>query len=318
MKVFFCGIDVSKDKLDICFLQDKENIKPKFEVIPNTSNMIKSYFQSFQSNELIVCFESTSNYHIILQKTLSRLKIKYSVLNPAKSSLFIRHLNNIKTDLSDSYALAVYSRTFSYTLFPDTFSKEYKLLKSYSSTLLLLQKMNTQVKNFIHSQKDVNDDELKDYLKQLLNYIKSLHKKLRDINYSILKTLIPESDEILKNKGIGKDLAIVLFPVLHFNRDKNAKQIISYLGLSPRIFESGVSVKKSQSITKRGSTNIRRILFMNSLSCIHFNDYFKEKYNRLIANGKHKKVAIVAVMCAIIRYLKTYFKEDNYQCIKSA
>lgn len=42
MKFYFVGIDISKDKLDICFLQENENFKPKFETIPNKDNIIKS------------------------------------------------------------------------------------------------------------------------------------------------------------------------------------------------------------------------------------------------------------------------------------
>ena len=57
-----------------------------------------------------------------------------------------------------------------------------------------------------------------------------------------------------------------------------------------------------------GSSNIRRILFMSALCAIRFNEKFKARYDRLIANGKKKMVAIVAVMCAIVRYLKSLFQ----------
>ena len=86
------------------------------------------------------------------------------------------------------------------------------------------------------------------------------------------------------------------------------------MGLSPRIYESGISVKKSQKINKVGNSNIRRILYLSALSCIRHNEVFKQRYERLLLNNKSKKVAIVAVMCAIIRYLKSrYFKDDIYK-----
>lgn len=309
-KFFFCGIDVSKDKIDICFLGKNDNSKPKYETIPNIYNMIYTYFSTFKFDELVVVFESTSNYHIFLQQVLSTLKIKYNVLNPMKSSLFLRHLTHIKNDATDSLGLAIYSKTFSIDLFPDKFSNEYKLLKSYSSTLNLLQKINTQIKNFEKSQAYVNDEILKNTIKDLKLYVKDIHKKLRAINYELLKTFIPNCDEILsQNKGIGIDLAIVLFPILHFNKDKSIKQVISFLGLSPRVYESGSSIKKSSKINKIGSNNIRRVLYMSALSCIQFNEIFKERYDRLLLKNKPKKVAIVSVMCAIVRYLKSiYFK----------
>lgn len=266
MSQIFCGIDVSKDKLDICFISNNDSIKPKFDIIPNTESMIKTYFKN-QSKDIVVCFESTSNYHIFLQKILSNLKIKYSVLNPFKTSYFLKHLSSIKTDSKDSLGLAIYAKIFSINLFPDSFSKEYKLLKSYSTTLNLFQKINTQIKNFNKSQSYVYDDVLKQYLKELLKYVEDIKEKLRKINYEILKTFIPNTDEIItNNKGIGIDLAIVLFPILHFNRHKSAKEVISYVGLSPRVFQSESSVKKRLSINKIGSNNVRRVLFMNALS----------------------------------------------------
>ena len=56
-KFYFVGIDVSKDKLDICFLGEKSDSKPKFETLPNKENIIKAYFESFKSDKLVVCFE---------------------------------------------------------------------------------------------------------------------------------------------------------------------------------------------------------------------------------------------------------------------
>lgn len=314
MKFYFVGIDVSKDKLDICFLSDNSNLNPKFETLPNKENIIKTYFDSFKNDELVICFENTSNYHIPLQKILSSLKIKYNALNPLKSSLYLKHLTHIKNDLTDALGLAIYAKTFSIDLFPDKFNSEYKLLKSYSSALELLAKISTQLKNFNHSQKFVYDEILKENVELLQTTIKNIKKKLRDINYQILKSLIPNSDEILANsKGIGIDLALVLFPVLHFNKDKSAKQIVSFIGLSPRVYESGSSVKKSHKINKIGSKNIRRILYLNAMSAIRFNPIFKSRYENLVSKGKSKKVAIVAVMCAIIRYLKKYFKDEKYE-----
>lgn len=131
---------------------------------------------------------------------------------------------------------------------------------------------------------------------------------LQKLAFDLVKKAIPETEEIIKeNKGFGIDLALNLFPQLHFNRDKSEKQFISFIGLSPRIFQSGSSVHKSQKINKMGNSNIRRILFMTALCAIRFNAKFKARYERLLANGKKKMVAVVAVMCAIVRYLKSLF-----------
>ena len=298
-KTFFCGVDVSKDKIDVCFLTSITSEKAKFETLPNNYDLIKIYFNSFKNDEILVVFEATSNYH---------LNIRYNVTNPYKSSLFLKHLSAIKSDVNDSYGLAVYARTFKSEILPDKYNAEYLQIKSYNSTLNLLQKLNTQLKNFKQSQKFVKNSVVDEVIENLIKEIAKLQSMLQKLAFDLVKKTIPETEKIIKNnKGFGIDLALNLFPQLHFNRDKSEKQFISFLGLSPRIFQSGSSVYKSQKINKMGSSNIRRILFMSALCAIRFNKKFKARYDRLIANGKKKMVAIVAVMCAIVRYLKSLF-----------
>lgn len=147
-KTFFCGVDVSKDKIDVCFLTSVASEKAKFETLPNNYDLIKVYFNSFKNDEILVVFEATSNYHLALQKALSDLNIRYNVTNPYKTSLFLKHLSAIKSDINDSYGLAIYARAFKSEILPDKYNAEYLQIKSYNSTLNLLQKLNTQLKNF--------------------------------------------------------------------------------------------------------------------------------------------------------------------------
>ena len=307
-KSYFVGADVSKEKIDFCFLTSVENAKPKFISLPNDTTTIKAYFQSFIKDDIFIVFEHTNNYHVPLQSALNDLQIKNSALNPAKISHFLKHLTFQKSDITDAYGLALYCRIFKSDLNPSVYNREYSLIKSYNSTILLLSKIQTQLKNFKKSQDFVTDTELSEIIKSLMLQVQKTQEKLKLIAFEILKSFVPNCEEIIRNnKGFGIDLALNLFPQLHFNRAKSEKQFISFLGLSPRIYESGSSVHKSPKINKRGSSAIRRILFLNAFSCVRFNDRFKKRYDHLISKGKSKKVALVAVMCAIVRYLKSLF-----------
>ena len=307
-KTYFVGADVSKEKIDFCFLTSFENAKPKFISLPNEINTLKAYFQSFVKDDVFVVFEHTNNYHKPLQSMLTELKIKHSVLNPAKTSHFLKHLTFQKSDITDAYGLALYCKIFKADLNPSRYNHEYNLIKSYNSTILLLSKIQTQLKNFKKSQEFVADIELSNLIQNLTLQVKKTQEKLKLLAYEILKSFVPNCEMIIENnKGFGIDLALNLFPQLHFNRAKSEKQFISFLGLSPRIYESGSSVHKSPKINKRGSSAIRRVLFLAALVSFRYNDKFKQRYDNLIAKGKNKKVAIVAVMCAIVRYLKSLF-----------
>ena len=307
-KVFFVGADVSKEKVDFCFLTSVENVKPKFVSLPNDTDTIKAYFQSFIKDDIFITFEYTNNYHLPLQSALSDLEVRYSALSPSKTSYFLKHLTLQKSDITDAYGLALYCRIFKSDLNPSVYSREYSLIKSYNSTILLLSKIQTQLKNFKKSQDFVTDAELSEIIKSLTVQVQKTQEKLKLIAFEILKSFVPNCEEIIRNnKGFGIDLALNLFPQLHFNRAKSEKQFISFLGLSPRIYESGSSVHKTKRINKRGSSAIRRVLYLSALVSSRFNAKFKERYENLISKGKKKKVAIVAVMCAIVRYLKSLF-----------
>lgn len=307
-KGYFVGADVSRGKIDFCFLTSIENSKPKFVSLPNEINTIKAYFQSFIKDDIFIVFEHTNNYHVPLQSALSNLQIKHSALNPAKISHFLKHLTFQKSDITDAYGLALYCRIFKADLNPSAYNHEYNLVKSYNSTILLLAKIQTQLKNFKKSQDFVADAELSEVIKSLTVQVQKTQEKLKLIAFEILKSFVPNCEQIIKdNKGFGIDIALNLFPQLHFNRAKSEKQFISFLGLSPRIYESGSSVHKSPRINKRGSSAIRRVLFLCAISCARFNAKFKQRYETLVSKGKKKKVALVAVMCAIVRYLKSLF-----------
>ncbi|WP_082858163.1 transposase [Campylobacter iguaniorum] len=147
----------------------------------------------------------------------------------------------------------------------------------------------------------------------------NLIKELEDIKvasedeiFNLVCELIPQTKYILDNeKGMGKNLAIYLFPIFYYSKDKNYKEIISFLGLTPTIYESGTSVKKRTKIDKKGSNLVRKALFMSALSCVRFNPKFKDFYERLLSNGKPKKVALIAVCNKMIRHLKNkYFRYE--------
>jgi putative pilin inverting protein len=193
-KVLFVGADVSREKIDFCFLTPVENAKPKFVSLPNEINTIKVYFQSFIKDDIFVVFEHTNNYHVPLQSALTDLSIKHSALNPAKISHFLKHLTFQKSDITDSYGLALYCRIFKADLNLSVYNREYGLIKSYNSTILLLSKIQTQLKNFKKSQDFVTDTELSGIIKSLTLQVKKTQEKIKLIAFEILKSFVPNCE----------------------------------------------------------------------------------------------------------------------------
>ena len=60
-----------------------------------------------------------------------------------------------------------------------------------------------------------------------------------------------------------------------------------------------------------GRAPIRTVLYMAMLSAIQHNPIMKQFYEKLVAQGKHKKVAITACMRKMIAILNTMVRNDT-------
>ncbi len=90
----------------------------------------------------------------------------------------------------------------------------------------------------------------------------------------------------------------------------NQKQLSSYAGLDIVFNDSGLK-KGRTSISKKGDTFIRKALFMPALSACRANPKFKEFYQRLVAKGKNKKLAIITVTRKLLLLIYTLWKTNS-------
>ena len=111
---------------------------------------------------------------------------------------------------------------------------------------------------------------------------------------------------LLSVKGVGKVLAYTLLSDLPELGQLNRKQIAALIGVAPMNRESGAYKGKRR--IRGGRARIRTVLFMAMMSTIQSNPRFKRDYQRLVAKGKPKKVAIVACMRKMITILNVMVK----------
>ena len=84
---------------------------------------------------------------------------------------------------------------------------------------------------------------------------------------------------------------------------KSARELAAWAGLTPCHFLSGTSGRSTTPITKVGSANLRRALFMPAMNARVFNPLLKEFGDRLQTNGKNKKQIIIAIMRKLIHQI---------------
>jgi transposase len=134
-------------------------------------------------------------------------------------------------------------------------------------------------------------------------HVAQIEKRILQIEAAAVKVI--ESDENLSQqfailrriRGVGRRSAIALLTELAvLDSTMSVKQLVAYAGLDPRRYESGTSVEKPTRISKMGNARLRAILYMNALSAIRHDRGARLFFARLVARGKKKKQALVAVM----------------------
>ena len=111
--------------------------------------------------------------------------------------------------------------------------------------------------------------------------------------------------------GVGKVSAICLLALFNKYKDTNQAQIIALVGLDPTKRESGTSVRGKMKISKNGDRMIRGTLYFPLLNAIRFNKKIKALYNRLLANNKPKKVALIAAMRKLIIIAHAIYRDKT-------
>jgi transposase len=161
--------------------------------------------------------------------------------------------------------------------------------------------MNNQLEALHHSV--VQNPFVVATLEERIRQVKVDRKEVERQMEALAVDLEKESFEHLTGiPGIGKKTAVVLPTVTSGMKEfESAKELSSYFGLCPRIYDSGSSVKGKARICKMGMASIRKLLYLCSLSAIRCKLACRELYERLLKNGKAKKLALIAVANKLLK-----------------
>ena len=152
--------------------------------------------------------------------------------------------------------------------------------------------------------------------KPINNILKALKKELESIDKQLDKTMkeLPEYqakiDQLTSAKGVGRVLALTLISELPELGRLNRKEIAALVGVAPMNRDSGSSEGKRY--IRGGRHKVRTVLFVSIMSAIQSHPKIKPMYERMVANGKPKKVAIVACMRKQLIILNTMVRDGTY------
>lgn len=320
-KKLYCGIDVSSETLDICY-QTPDGEKVHQKVNNNRSGFLKIVKLCGKGYHYVM--ENTGVYHVSLMFFLHGEGLEYSVINALQVKRYIQmHLERNKSDKKDARRICEYGmdRNPEPYRMPDP---EFFECRTINNAINDLTKAITKMRNQIHSLRRApygTEDILSSYKSVLGKLTKEKARLEKSLNAK-LKAWQPELLELVQSvKGIGKRAASELIIYTKgFKGIENYRQLISYAGLSPTEFTSGSSIRGRVRICKQGGKQLRHILYMGALNAKSTNHACRELFNRLVASGKNKKSAIIAVCNKLLKQVFGVVKnrtkyQENYQAI---
>jgi len=145
--------------------------------------------------------------------------------------------------------------------------------------------------------------------------IKLLDKELTKIEVKLTEVL--EQDEellakaqlLMSTKGVGLLTTYTLIGELPELGNVSHKKIAALAGIAPYCRDSG-TLKGKRTIWG-GRRQVRTAVYMATLSAKKFNPAIKVFYDRLLAKGKTKKVAMVACMRKLLIVMNTMVKNNE-------
>ena len=294
----YFGLDISKDVFDVC-----DNNKGHYQ-FKNSISGFKKLIKLLDTDTICV-MEATGYYHSRLAYFLLESGIGVCVVNPLKIKRYIQmNLSKIKTDKSDSKMIQQYAVDCTPKLWTGQ-SKTQQANLQITRMLSVYNKQRTQLKNKIHGE-EVLDYPSKAVLSSLKRSLKYLEKEMELLEIELLDNVKKEYQDsltLLKSiPGIGNKTALMLLVFTDgFERFESAKELCSYSGLTPIIRQSGSSINGRSRISKMGNAKLRNLLFMCSFNACKYNSACKALYDRIVAKGKSKKLALIAVCNKLLK-----------------
>jgi len=291
----YVGVDISKEYFDVAL--PAENTYRHFKFTNNLKGF-KELFKKLSTDHWVV-MEASGPYYLKLACWLHENGIGVSVVNPLVIKRFCQmRLVRAKTDKKDAHMIAEYGKAEQPAAWePDQpFMME---LKQMAAVLAQLTKTRTAFERQLEAFNEnpavsvICTESINKILEEVTKQEAAIEKQMQ----AVIKRQYGEIQKLLLSiPGIGpKTSALLIIASDGFTKFATAKQLISYLGLCPRIYSSGKSVRGKSKITKMGVPRVRASLYMCTRSAKSCNKACKELYDRLIKKGKRKKVANVAV-----------------------
>ena len=299
------GIDVSKDHLDIAVRPGGE----AFTVERNAAGVEQLAERLRMVSPHVVALEATGGFETVAAATLAAAGLPVVIVNPAQVRAFAKAIGQrAKTDPIDAAVIAH---------FAEAIRPQVRPLPDEATRLLAdLVTRRRQIVEMIGAERQREKRMTVPHLrKSIARLIKALEKELAGLNTDIDDAVRGspvwrEKQDLLKSvPGVGPIIASTLFAELPELGRCGRRQIAALAGLAPFTRQSGQW--RGKSFIGGGRQAVRTALFMGAMLAKQHNPVLKAFFDRLVAAGRPKMIALIAVARKLLTILNAVLRDNR-------
>lgn len=299
-EVVVVGIDVAKDKVDACIRSLSQR-----QTFPNTVEGRCALIRWLRKHKVSkAAMEASGGYERDWAKALREARIEVRIVDPKRVRSFARSAGQLaKNDAIDAEMIAWFAETF-----PDAPGQAFdvareKLVQIVNARQCLLDLQTSLQNRNEHSVPDVVRKMQARLLKRIAAEVAELETAI-----TALVKATPHFVELAKIiesvPGLGKGTSASLIAAMPELGQVSDNIAAALLGVAPYDDDSGQ--RRGNRHIKGGRRKVRNVFYMACVgAATQHNPVLKAFYDRLVAKGKEKKVALTACMRKLIVILNT-------------
>lgn len=300
----FVGIDVSKAWLDVALYEQEET----FRATNDDAGIARLVKRMQELHPVLIVLEPTGGFEMLVVAELTHAGLPVVVVNAKRIRDFARATGRLaKTDKLDARVLAHFAAAIKPAVRSLRSEGEEQLTALLTRRRQVLE-MLTVEKNRLVTVRAKMRSNIKAHIEWLSNSLKDLDEEIEDF---IKNTpLWKEKDALLQSvPGVGPVTSATLLGMLPEIGVLNRQEIAALVGVAPINKDSGK--KRGKRRVYGGRADVRSVLYMAALAAKKFNPVIKAFYERLIKQGKEKKVALTACMRKLLVILNAMMRTNQ-------
>ena len=300
----YVGIDVAKDWVDVAVRPAGCVWRVNYEGVEVAALVVQ--LQALQPTAVIL--ESTGGLETPLVAALAAAALPAAVVNPRQVRDFAKSTGQLaKTDRLDAQILAHFAEAVRPPMRP--------LRDADTQALAALLARRRQVTTMLTAEKNRLSRAVPKIHPRIQDHIAWLEQELNDLDTELRDKIRQspiwrEQDQLLRSvPGVGPQVSLTLLAHLPELGTLDRKQIAALVGVAPFNQDSGPH--RGRRTVWGGRAVVRATLYMGALVASRWNPVLREFYQRLLAAGKPKKLALTACMRKLLTILNSMVRNGQ-------